>query len=151
MIYDKGRDPVSKNINSVGALLPEETHTITYRSEPFKCSQCDKSFSESSKVIRHQLIHRGEKRFFCSDCDMSFHDSGNFKVHKRMHTGEKLFFCSHCHTYFSHSSTPRIHNMIQIRKKPVTSPLASGKSFSKSIQLKRPQTVREAISLKKAV
>ena len=37
--------------------------------KPFKCTNCDKGFSQFSGLITHERTHTGEKPFKCSKCD----------------------------------------------------------------------------------
>ena len=38
----------------------------------FACTVCDKWFSQTGRLKRHQLLHSGEKLFCCTVCDKSF-------------------------------------------------------------------------------
>jgi KRAB domain-containing zinc finger protein len=54
-------------------------------------------------------IHTGERPYKCTECDRSFSSKGNLQVHIRIHTGEKPFECNICGKCFSRPNTLKVH------------------------------------------
>ncbi|XP_038651131.1 zinc finger protein 234-like isoform X1 [Scyliorhinus canicula] len=106
----------------------------------FRCDVCDKGFVNSTKLLRHHVIHTGEKPFRCDVCEKSFSQASNLRQHQQVHTGEK-FTCEVCDKSFSQASTLRKHQRIHTGarpfscKQPFTCEVC-GKSFSQSSMLR---------------
>jgi FOG: Zn-finger len=78
---------------------------------PNECRICKKIFKEKSKLIRHMLVHTGERPFPCSQCGKCFSVDYNLRTHLRIHTGEKPFNCSFegCFKAFTQSGNLKAH------------------------------------------
>jgi len=42
------------------------------REKPYKCSQCEKTFSDNNNLKIHLKIHTGERSYQYSQCDKAF-------------------------------------------------------------------------------
>mmetsp|Transcript_15719 Transcript_15719/g.38774 ORF Transcript_15719/g.38774 Transcript_15719/m.38774 type:complete len:535 (+) Transcript_15719:3-1607(+) len=70
-----------------------------------KCDVCGKAFSTNALVMRHKMIHSGDRPFPCSVCSKRFRQRVHLKKHMRVHTGERPFVCSFCNSNFTQKST----------------------------------------------
>jgi len=88
------------------AFSRSDTLNIHMRShtddKPYKCSLCDKSFSESRYLQTHQhSAHSNSRPYLCSYCGKTFTTDKLMKHHVRIHTGAKQYSCEHCSERFA--------------------------------------------------
>ena len=58
--------------------------------KPYECSECEKSFSESGKLIMHMRTHTRECPFRCNICDKAFLSGGDLKKHMKIKTHSQM-------------------------------------------------------------
>uniref|UniRef100_A0A8C5QL61 Uncharacterized protein n=1 Tax=Leptobrachium leishanense TaxID=445787 RepID=A0A8C5QL61_9ANUR len=107
---------------------------IHKRKRPFKCPECGKCFTFHSILAAHKMIHTKEKPFNCTECGKWFSRSSNLAAHKMIHTGVKPFNCSECLKGFTAASHLAIHKIIHTGEKPFKC-LECGKGFSQASNL----------------
>ncbi|KAI5945031.1 Zinc finger protein 664 [Manis javanica] len=73
----------------VGNPQKEELH-IHWRDHTgekvYKCDDCGKDFSTTTKLNRHKKIHTVEKPYKCYECGKAFNWSSHLQIHMRVHT-----------------------------------------------------------------
>lgn len=42
------------------------------REQPFRCSECDRTFPTKRHFVTHSKYHAGERPFICTECGESF-------------------------------------------------------------------------------
>ncbi|CAI5442316.1 unnamed protein product [Caenorhabditis angaria] len=89
--------------------------------KPYKCTQCVKTFANSSYLSQHMRIHLGIKPFGpCNYCGKKFTQLSHLQQHIRTHTGEKPYKCkfSNCDKAFSQLSNLQSHSRCHQTDKP---------------------------------
>ncbi|XP_078224204.1 zinc finger protein with KRAB and SCAN domains 3 isoform X2 [Callithrix jacchus] len=56
----------------------------------YKCSECERSFTQNSGLIEHQKIHTGEKPYQCDACGKGFSRISYLVQHQRSHAGRNI-------------------------------------------------------------
>ena len=121
---NKGRKTVLKrNLVKSGLILlnqPESFENLPSSSlSKFGCSSCIKTFTRKNDLLRHMMLHTGERRFSCTFCANKFISSGDLHKHVRIHTGEKPYACqfSKCSKAFTQKGDLNKHMKIHLDQK----------------------------------
>ncbi|CAD7079847.1 unnamed protein product [Hermetia illucens] len=84
----------------------------------FTCNICQKDFLKASYLNDHmRKVHRGERRHKCTECEKTFSNSSNLICHLRTHTGEKPYKCTVCNASFNQSSALMRHTKRHSKQK----------------------------------
>ncbi|XP_068627350.1 zinc finger protein 879-like [Battus philenor] len=86
---------------------------------PAMCEQCGRIFQSMALLKDHMWVHTGEKRFKCSSCDKSFTQKSNLVFHLRVHSAQRPSYeCPLCGKHFAFFNNRRRHMFIHTGLKP---------------------------------
>ena len=126
-----------KNFSTNGNLK-NHILTIHENKRPFKCSfpNCDKSYSNKSRLEVHERTHSGSRPFICPICSKTFNEKGNLKTHICFHSNNRPFICTECGK--SYKTNGHLKDHIEIRHKNIKKFNCNicGNNFGRSSTLK---------------
>ncbi|XP_059522388.1 zinc finger protein 526 isoform X2 [Myotis daubentonii] len=103
------------------------SHGPASTTHPFRCSQCQRSFSSANRLLAHGRAHVGGTHE-CTTCFKVFKKASSLEQHLRLHRGEARYLCVDCGRGFSTELTLVAH-----RRAHTSNPLhrcRCGKTFS---------------------
>lgn len=91
----------------------------------FVCASCPRQFLYKSLLDKHARVHTQEKPYKCTQCDTSFSQKVNLEVHlgkkHNIHVRNvqpKMFICEYCNKSFDRPSTLQIHIRTHTKERP---------------------------------
>lgn len=122
------------------SLRPTDLHSQRHHGHEklFFCTEtgCGRAFSSKFKMMRHMLIHSGERQFQCSLCDRCFHRKDHLKNHLQVHNPNKVIHtCNHCGKRYSSLLSYRKHLALHAAESGDLSCKLCGKIFEGKEQI----------------
>lgn len=115
------------------------------KEKPFKCPICEKFFSQSYHMKRHQRLQHGDGEYICSQCGQALHTWRELKAHTNLHSSKPCgpcgpLACHLCNQQFKYKAAYLTH--IKLHNTHPCSPKGyscgdCGKIFKRRYHLKR--------------
>ena len=88
----------------------------------YKCSLCDKSFSNKSYFRLHHKAHLFGKPFKCSECQKEFSHKHHLKKHQKYQhpSGDEKIQCPECGKEFRTHNNLKLHMVLHQQQEPYT-------------------------------
>ncbi|KRT83116.1 zinc finger protein, partial [Oryctes borbonicus] len=87
--------------------------------KPYKCDQCDKTFSYVNSLKCHMLQHVSEKTYPCESCDKVFNHPSSLVYHREAeHNNGRKFVCNKCNKSFKHKQLLLRHQLVHSNERP---------------------------------
>ncbi|XP_069473205.1 zinc finger protein 570-like isoform X1 [Ambystoma mexicanum] len=83
-----------------------------------RCTYCDRSFTEHSRLLAHMTIHTKDKGLICSMCGTSCADRPSLIIHKHAHMSKESYGCTESGKTFTNSSNLHPHRKTHMREQP---------------------------------
>jgi len=87
-------------------------NSYDHTSEPLKCAQCCKTFSQRILLQMHLCPKQTNAPYYCGHCPLSFTNASDLRGHVMTHVGEKPFKCGFCARSFVGATT--LNNHVQV-------------------------------------
>ncbi|XP_041985930.1 zinc finger protein 226-like [Aricia agestis] len=123
-VGDKGKCAGEQSIDNEDKKAQYKSHK-----EQHICDVCLKMFPTKSRLLKHLVIHTGEKPFNCDICQKKFLRRSHLKTHLLIHTGEKPYNCDICQKKFLQRSHLKTHLLIHTGEKPFNCDICQKKFF----------------------
>ena len=114
-------------------------HKASEHRRRYLCGECGNTFSTPGALLRHTLIHTGEKPFACMTCGRAFRTRGTLVAHERCHSGEKPFPCFTCGARFRVRNALTIHKRIHTGERPYECDVCGARFRSRTLQMAHQQ------------
>ena len=123
---------VDKPVGDEKMKHSEIKHPQTHMKCPYKCDQCDKTFSYKVVLKRHYMIHTDERPHKRDQCGKAFRFKVDLRRHYLLHMGKRPYQCDKSFIQKSHVNN---HHLIHTAKKPCQCDMCK-KRFRQQIALK---------------
>ena len=74
------------------------------KNRKYKCENCDRLFSQESKLKTHMLSHTDLRPFKCFKCHKAYACKSKLNAHVRLHTKSNVHQCKVCNKIFTYPS-----------------------------------------------